>query len=90
MSKNPKPNECYDYPQYWDLAFRSETKLEADFIEQACQRYCGSPVRRLLEPGCGGGRLVLETAARGYAVTGVDLSASAIRYVSRRLKHRGG
>ena len=28
-----KPVDCYDYPQYWDLAFRSETRLEADFIE---------------------------------------------------------
>ena len=60
--------DCYDYPQYWDLAFRSETRLEADFIEVAARKYCEFPVRRLLEPGCGGGRLVIELAARGSSL----------------------
>ncbi len=63
--------DCYDYPQYWDLAFRSETKLEADFIEDACEKYCNFPAKRLLEPGCGGGRLVVEMASRGYDDHGV-------------------
>lgn len=84
----PAPTNCYDYPQYWDLAFRSETKLEADFIEDACQKYCGFPVKRLLEPGCGGGRLVVEMAARGYDVTGFDLSEPSIQYLSKRLARR--
>ena len=56
----------YDYPAYYDLAFRSETPAEADFIEAACRKYCPFPVRRLLEPACGTGRLVAELAARGY------------------------
>jgi hypothetical protein len=51
------PDDCYDYPQYWDLAFRSETRLEADFIEAAGEKYGDGTIRRLLEPGCGGGRL---------------------------------
>jgi SAM-dependent methyltransferase len=80
--------DCYDYPQYWDLAFRSETQLEADFIEAAARKYCDFPVRRLLEPGCGGGRLVVEMAARGYDVTGYDLNELAVRYVGRRLARR--
>ena len=33
----------YDYPQYYDLAFRSETRMEADFIEAACRKYCPFP-----------------------------------------------
>ena len=40
----------YDYPQYYDIAFRDETRREADFIEAACRKYCSFPVRRLLEP----------------------------------------
>ncbi len=84
----PTPTDCYDYPQYWDLAFRSETKLEADFIEAACEKYCEFPVKRLLEPGCGGGRLVVEMAARGYDVTGFDLSEPSIRYLQQRLTRR--
>ncbi len=79
---------CYDYPQYWDLAFRSETKLEADFIEAACEKYCEFPVMRLLEPGCGGGRLVVEMASRGYDVTAFDLCEPSVKYVSNRLARR--
>ena len=84
----PEPTNCYDYPQYWDLAFRSETKLEADFIEAACKKYCDTAARRLLEPGCGGGRLVVEMAARGYDVMGFDLSEPSIRYLQKRLARR--
>ena len=80
--------DCYDYPQYWDLAFRSETKLEADFIEAACRKYCDFPLKRLLEPGCGGGRLVVEMSARGYDITGFDLSEPSIRYLRQRLARR--
>jgi len=79
---------CYDYPQYWDLAFRSETKLEADFIEDACEKYCKFPATRLLEPGCGGGRLVVEMASRGYDITGIDLSEPSIQYLTKRLARR--
>lgn len=79
----------YDYPQYYDIAFADESRREADFIEAACRKYCGFPPRRLLEPACGSGRLVVEMAARGYRVTGFDLSQPALRYLRRRLKRRG-
>ncbi len=78
----------YDFPQYYDLAFRSETTLEVDFIEAACRKYCQFPVRRLLEPACGSGRLVVEMARRGYRVTGFDLNRTAIEYLRRKLKRR--
>lgn len=79
---------CYDYPQYWDIAFRSETKPEAAFLEAVADRYVSAKVKRLLEPGCGGGRLVVEMASRGYEVTGFDLSEAAVRYVRKRLQRR--
>jgi len=82
-------NSCYSHPQYWDLAFRDETRLEADFVDAVASRYCDFPVRRVLEPGCGGGRLVVELASRGYDVTGFDLSTPAITYLRRRLRRRG-
>ena len=78
----------YDYPQYYDLAFRSETRLEADFLEAAARKYCAFKVRRMLEPACGTGRLVTEMAARGYRVTGFDLSRPALDYLRRRLARR--
>ena len=79
----------YDYPQYYDLAFRSETRREADFIEAACRNYCPFPVRRLLEPACGSGRLVAELARRGYRMTGLDLNGASLEYLRRRLARRG-
>jgi len=79
---------CYDYPQYYDLAFQSYTRREADFIEAACRKYCAFDVRRLLEPACGSGRLITELAARGYEVTGFDLNQPALGYLRRRLTRR--
>jgi SAM-dependent methyltransferase len=77
---------CYDYPQYYDIAFQAYTQREADFIEAACRKYCSFDVRQLLEPACGSGRLVTELAARGYQMTGFDLSQRALSYLRRRLK----
>jgi SAM-dependent methyltransferase len=79
---------CYDYPQYYDIAFQAYTEREADFIEAACRKYCPFDVRQLLEPACGSGRLVTELAARGYQMTGFDLSQRALSYLRRRLKRR--
>jgi len=75
----------YDHPRYYDIAFRPETGPEADFIEAACRKYCPFSVRRLLEPACGTGRLIVELAARGYRMTGLDLSEPSLQYLKRRL-----
>ena len=56
---------CYDYPQYYDIAFQGYTQRESDFIEAACRKYCPFDARRLFEPACGTGRLVSELATRG-------------------------
>ena len=79
----------YDYPQYYDLAFRSETALEADFVEAAARQYCPFPVRNMLEPACGTGRLLTELTARGYELTGFDVSRPSLGYLRRRLRRRG-
>jgi SAM-dependent methyltransferase len=42
----------------------------------------------MLEPACGSGRLVTELAARGYRVTGFDLSEPSLAYLKRRLNRR--
>ena len=48
-----------------------QTRLEADFIQQALHVV---PPARLLDVPCGGGRHSLALAARGYRMTGVDIS----------------
>ncbi len=79
----------YDYPQYFDMVFRDETAAEVKYFEQAFDRFAGGIVRRVLEPGCGSGRLVAAMAARGYEVTGLDLSEPMLAYLDRRLRRRG-
>lgn len=78
----------YDYPQYYDIAFQSETVPEAEFIEAACRKYAFGPVRWLLEPACGTGRLVVELARRGVRVVGLDTNLAALGYLRRRLQRR--
>lgn len=75
----------YDYPQFYDLAFRDETQPEADFIKAACRKFAERPVRRMLEAGCGSGRLVVELARRGYFVAGFDTNEKSLAYLRRRL-----
>ncbi len=84
----PIVGDWYDHPEIYDLSLRDETPLEAAFIEAACRKYCDFPVRRLLEPACGSGRLVAEMAARRYEVTGLDLNAKALTYLRKRLARR--
>ncbi|HZL91183.1 MAG TPA: class I SAM-dependent methyltransferase [Pirellulaceae bacterium] len=80
--------DWYKYPHLFDLAFRSETRLEADFLEAAFQKYARRQVRSLLEPACGSGRLVAEMASRGYRMAGFDVSQPMLDYARRRLKRR--
>jgi len=52
-----------------------QTRLEADFLARALRLRPGD---RVLDVPCGAGRHALELAARGFAVTGVDLSKEQI------------
>lgn len=76
----------YDHPHYFDLIFRDETEAEVEFFQQAFERFVPGTVRRLLEPGCGSGRLVVAMAALGYEVTGLDLSQPMLDYLEMRLR----
>lgn len=71
------------------MVFRDETPAEIAFFELAFQRYATGKVRRLLEPGCGSGRLVAAMAAKGYELTGLDLSEPMLEYLRRRLSRSG-
>lgn len=85
MGAKPVCAAWYELPRYYDIAFQSETKAEADFLEGAFRRYAAMGVRRVLEPACGTGRLACALARRGYRVTGLDISRPALDYFRRRL-----
>ncbi len=79
----------YDYPKYYDLVYGSDWKAEFDFLEDCFEKHAGLTVRRVYEPACGTGRLLIKFAAAGYEVGGVDLNPLAIAYCNERLE-RGG
>jgi SAM-dependent methyltransferase len=79
----------YDYPKYYDLIFGSDWAAEYKFLLGCFERYSKRPVKRLFEPACGTGRLVIQFAKAGYEIAGNDLNEKAIKYCNARLKRAG-
>jgi SAM-dependent methyltransferase len=76
--------DWYQYPAYFDLAFRDETAEEIKFLQGAFAKYVPFPVKRVLEPACGTGRLLLPLSRLKYEVVGFDLSPAMLAYAQRR------
>ena len=78
------------YPERWfedeDTLSAARTTAEVDFVERALDLKPGS---RVLDLCCGHGRHAIELARRGYEVTGVDLSARALRRARRAARDAG-
>jgi SAM-dependent methyltransferase len=73
----PNWKEFFDAhaPRYDENPFAQHTRAEVDFF---LSLFPISPGARILDVGCGTGRHSLELASRGYAVTGLDLSAGML------------
>ena len=87
-----------DNPQWWQNFFtgsvldfvresrdRDTTYAEAYFVEQALSVPQGA---KILDVPCGAGRLSMEMAARGYQLTGVDISAGLLEDAQRSAKEQ--
>ena len=59
------------------------TKKECDLIEQLCRLKKGD---HILDIGCGHGRIANELASRGYRVTGIDWSQSALDLAAKNAR----
>lgn len=77
----------YDYPKYYDLLFGSDWKAEFDFLQACIAKHTTRSVKRLFEPACGTGRLLIKLAKAGYEIGGNDLNEKAIDFCNDRL-HR--
>ena len=84
-----KPGDIYDFPKYYDVVFGSDWKAEFDFLLACFEKHARRPVRRLFEPACGTGRLMVKLAAAGYEIGGNDLNEKAIAYCNARLARKG-
>ena len=51
----------------------------------AIRKYCGLQQSKLLEIGCGNGEFLLEAAARGFKVHGLDISPQAVQTANAHL-----
>lgn len=76
-----------DYAESYEKeVFTQGTSGEADFLESEIG---GDRSRRILDIGCGTGRHAIELAARGYRVTGIDLSESMLARARENARRRG-
>ncbi|MEP7188030.1 MAG: class I SAM-dependent methyltransferase [Roseiflexaceae bacterium] len=71
--------QIYEFAQYRDFADQL-TRDEVDFIAMALDLHEDAAV---LDVACGGGRLAVELAQRGFSTEGVDSSATLVAYATR-------
>jgi SAM-dependent methyltransferase len=66
-----------DYDAQWERLAAAGRSVhgEADLVDALLQEHGG---RRVLDAGCGTGRVAIELAARGYSVVGIDLDAGML------------
>lgn len=83
------PGHIYDYPKYYDLIFGSDCQAELDFLQDCFACFADRKVKKLFEPACGTGRLMVRFAKLGYQISGNDLNEKAIDFCNRRLEKYG-
>lgn len=79
----------YDYPKYYDVLFGADCQAEMTFLRACFARFAVGPVRRLFEPACGTGRLLIRFARLGYEVAGLDLNPKAVDFCNKRFQKYG-
>lgn len=79
----------YDFPKYYDLIFGSDWKAEYKFLLKVFEQWSRRPVKRIFEPGCGTGRLLVKFAEAGYTVSGLDLNPQAVAFCNARFARKG-
>src|SRR3712207_6686133 len=72
------------YAAYYDLLYSDKNyQAEADYIDRMISAHKTERPLKLLDLGCGTGKHDFCLAAKGYSVTGVDLSATMIEEAKR-------
>ena len=73
-----------DYAQYYDLIYNDKDyQAECDYLEIIFSQH-ESPVRNILDLGCGTGGHAIELCRRGYLVTGVDFSREMLDHAKKK------
>jgi SAM-dependent methyltransferase len=73
------------YASHYDAIYGDKDyDAECDLLEAAFKRFAASPVRSVLDLGCGTGSHAIALAKRGYRVTGVDRSDDMLEIARRK------
>ncbi len=70
--------DWFDSPYYQVLYQHRDKNEAADFLENLLNYLQPKPGARMLDVACGEGRFAIQLAAKGYDVTGIDLSNRSI------------
>lgn len=71
------------YARYYDL-FNKNYDKECDFLEAVFKKYSKTPIKTILDLGCGTGLHTKELVSRNYELTGLDLSEEMIKIAKQR------
>ena len=83
------PLEIYNHPRYYDIGFGWDPSTELTFLEACFRKYCSLPVRRVLELGCGTGRLLIGLAKRSYEAIGIEVNRHMIDFALAKSRQTG-
>ena len=81
--------KLYYLPGYYDIAFSYDVSGEIRFFTHCFQTHADLAVRRILEPACGSGRMMIPLAQQGYHVVGYDISEEMVAYTREKIEHAG-
>ncbi|MDB4673629.1 class I SAM-dependent methyltransferase [Verrucomicrobiales bacterium] len=84
MGKRYESGDWYQAPLWYDIIFDRDTEREADFLESVRVAHGLSLGRRVLEPACGTGRILIELASRGWDCSGFDAESAMVEFADLR------
>ena len=80
--------DWYDLPEYYDIVYDVDSEQEVELLLRLA-RENGLEPKSVLEPACGGGRLLREFTRRGITSCGFDRNERSIEYARQRLEAEG-
>lgn len=72
--------ELYSHPEIYDIAFSWDLSDEIRFFKRVFESHVPFPVKHILEPACGTGRMLRALAGAGFQVTGYDDRAVMVQF----------
>lgn len=83
MSSDTWYKDWFNSKYYHQLYFQRDHQEAAAFIDRLIQLLNPPVASRMLDVACGKGRHAIQLAAKGFDVTGIDLSEESIREANR-------